>query len=209
MRESEGYVVSVSGDGRAQVMVEMDNSAKGCSSQTEHCHCAAKGGALPVKVENRAGATVGDYVSVVFKPGAVLKSVLILLGIPSLGILAGAITGTSLSDRSLVSPNQAFLVGTACFAFAVIAAVIIYRGVASELQPFVDRVITSGVGSKVFAAVDPVCGKAVDPLTAAVKVDYDGKTYHFCRPGCLDAFIKDPQRYVGSLGCAHCGEIAR
>jgi YHS domain-containing protein/positive regulator of sigma E activity len=204
MKESKGYVVSVSGDGRAQVMVEMDNSAKGCSSQSEHCHCAGKGGSLPVKVENRAGAKVGDYVSVLFKPGALLKSVLILLGIPSLGILAGAITGTALNERSLVSPNQAFLAGAACFAFAVIAAVLIYRGIASELQPFVDRIITSGAGAKVFAGVDPVCGRAVDPLNAAAKIDYDGRTYHFCQAGCLDAFIKDPQRYLGSLPCADC-----
>ena len=204
MKESKGYVVSVRDDGKAQVMVEMDNSAKGCSSQTEHCHCAEKGGALPVKVENRAGAKVGDYVSVLFKPGAVLKSVLVLLGIPSLGILVGAITGSVLNERSLAPPNQAFLAGAACFVFAVIVTILIYRGIASELQPFVDRIITSGAGAGFFAGVDPVCGKAVDPLNAPARIDYGGRTYHFCRAGCLDAFMKDPKRYVGSLGCAHC-----
>jgi YHS domain-containing protein/positive regulator of sigma E activity len=204
MKESKGYVVSVGADGKAQVMVEMDDSAKGCSSQSEHCHCAGKGGGLPVKVDNRAGAKVGDYVSVLFKPGAVLKSVLILVGIPSLGILAGAITGTALNERSLVSPNQAFLVGAACFALAVLGAALIYRGIASELQPFVDRIITSGAGARVFAGVDPVCGRAVDPLSAAAKIDYEGRTYHFCRAGCLDAFIKEPQRYLGASHCAQC-----
>ena len=204
MKESRGYVVSTDADGKAQVMVELDNSAKGCSSQTEHCHCAGRGGALPVKVENRAGAKVGDYVSILFRPGAVLKSVLILLGIPSLGITAGAITGTVLNERSLLSPNEAFLAGAAFFALAVIAAVFVYRGIASELQPFVDRILTSGAGAGFFVGVDPVCGRAVDPLNAAAKIDYGGRTYHFCRAGCLDAFMKDPQRYVASLGCAHC-----
>lgn len=204
MKASKGYVVSVSAEGKAQVMVETDDSAKGCSSRTEHCHCSGKGGGLVIKVENRAGAKVGDYVSVLFKPGAVLKSVLILLGVPSLGILAGAITATVLSGKSLVSSNQAAVVGAACFAVAVLAAVLIYRGVASELQPFVDRVVTSGAVAKPFAGVDPVCGKAVDPLSAGAKIEYEGTVYHFCHAGCLDAFVKEPQRYVGALRCAQC-----
>jgi YHS domain-containing protein/positive regulator of sigma E activity len=203
MKESRGYVISVNG-GKAQVMVEMDNSAKGCSSPREDCHCAGTGGALSVKVENRAGAKEGDYVSVLFKPGAVLKSVLVLLGIPSLGMIAGAILGTALNARSLVSPNQAFLAGTACFAFAVIAAVLIYKKIALELQPFVDRIVTSSPGARLFAGVDPVCGRAVDPLNAAAKIDYEGRTYHFCRAGCLDAFVKDPRRYLGAAHCAQC-----
>lgn len=180
-------------------MVETDASAKGCAK--EECHCAGKGGGLAVRVENRAGAKVGDTVSILFKPGAVFNSVLILLGIPFAGILAGVILGTALDDKA--SPTQAFLAGTACVALSITAAALVYRRVASRLQPYVDRVLTSGAGAGAF--VDPVCGKAIDPLSAAAKIDYEGRTYHFCRAGCLDAFIKDPRRYAGSLGCAQCG----
>jgi YHS domain-containing protein/positive regulator of sigma E activity len=204
MKESRGYVTSVSVEGKAQVMVEMDDSAKGCSSQVEHCHCAGKGRGLAVKVENRAGAKVGDYVSVLFKPGAILKSVFILIGIPSLGILSGTIAGTTLNESSMLSLNQAFTVGAACFAVALLGAVLIYREISPELQPFVDRIISSGDGARVFAAIDPVCGNAVDPLRAAGKIDYEGRTYHFCQAACLNAFIKEPHRYLGDSRCAQC-----
>jgi positive regulator of sigma E activity len=171
MKESKGYVMQVGADGKVRVMVETEDSAGGCASPKEDCHCSGRGGRLAIKVENRAGAREGDYVTVLFKPGAVLKSVLILLGIPLIGVLAGAITGTALNERSLVSPNQAFLAGVGCFAFAVFAAALIYRGVASELQPFVDRILSSGSGTRAFGGVDPVCGRPVDPLNAAAKID--------------------------------------
>jgi Cu+-exporting ATPase len=44
--------------------------------------------------------------------------------------------------------------------------------------------------------IDPVCGMAVDPATAAGKFDYEGKTYYFCNPNCLRKFKADPQGYL-------------
>ena len=46
-------------------------------------------------------------------------------------------------------------------------------------------------------ALDPVCGMSVDPLTAAARSEYDGKTYLFCSAGCKATFDKSPERYVG------------
>jgi YHS domain-containing protein/positive regulator of sigma E activity len=201
MKESQGYVTSMGPDGKAQVTITMD-SGKGCSAQTEHCHCPEASPKLNVKVLNNAGAAVGDYVSIVFKSGAILKSALILVGVPMLGIVMGAIVGTELGERSLVSSNQAFLAGAACFALALLVAIVVYRSVAQELQPFVDRIITSGPGLGAFSAVDPVCGMAVNPLTAAAKIDYGGTTYYFCNAGCLEAFVEEPQQYLGELRCA-------
>lgn len=43
---------------------------------------------------------------------------------------------------------------------------------------------------------DPVCGMDVDPKTAAVKSEYQGKTYYFCSLGCKKDFDKEPQKYV-------------
>src|SRR5437879_3116880 len=43
---------------------------------------------------------------------------------------------------------------------------------------------------------DPVCGMAVDPVTAAGHVDYQGQTYYFCNPGCLTEFQANPERYL-------------
>jgi Cu+-exporting ATPase len=44
--------------------------------------------------------------------------------------------------------------------------------------------------------IDPVCGMAVDPATAAGKFDYEGETYYFCHPNCLRKFKADPQGYL-------------
>src|SRR5262245_55158768 len=44
--------------------------------------------------------------------------------------------------------------------------------------------------------IDPVCGMAVDPATAAGKFDYEGETYYFCNPNCLRKFSAAPQIYL-------------
>jgi len=41
----------------------------------------------------------------------------------------------------------------------------------------------------------------VDPARAAVKIDYEGKTYFFCNAGCLEAFIREPSRYLVPADC--------
>ncbi len=43
---------------------------------------------------------------------------------------------------------------------------------------------------------DPVCGMDVDPKTATLKSEYQGKTYYFCAPGCKRDFDKNPGKYV-------------
>src|ERR1700686_1664130 len=42
---------------------------------------------------------------------------------------------------------------------------------------------------------DPVCGMAVTP-DAAKSLDHQGTRYYFCRPGCLEKFRADPDRYL-------------
>ncbi len=51
-------------------------------------------------------------------------------------------------------------------------------------------------------AIDPVCGMEVDEKSAAGTVEYQGKTYYFCSPGCKAAFSKDPEKYLKS-GSSH------
>ncbi len=46
------------------------------------------------------------------------------------------------------------------------------------------------------AHIDPVCGMTVDPATAAGKFDYEGQTYYFCSPRCLDRFSADPHAFL-------------
>ena len=42
---------------------------------------------------------------------------------------------------------------------------------------------------------DPVCGMSVDTSTD-LKTQYQGKTYYFCNPSCLDKFKADPEFYL-------------
>ena len=46
---------------------------------------------------------------------------------------------------------------------------------------------------------DPVCGMNVDAGKAAAKVEYAGKTYYFCAPGCAKRFQQAPEKYVGNM----------
>ncbi|MCH7311111.1 heavy metal translocating P-type ATPase [Acinetobacter sp. ANC 4805] len=43
--------------------------------------------------------------------------------------------------------------------------------------------------------IDPVCGMSVK-TTTDLKTDYEGKTYYFCNPSCLDKFSNDPEFYL-------------
>jgi P-type Cu+ transporter len=43
---------------------------------------------------------------------------------------------------------------------------------------------------------DPVCGMDVDPATAAGKFEYDGTTYYFCNPRCLERFRAEPRKFL-------------
>jgi P-type Cu+ transporter len=41
--------------------------------------------------------------------------------------------------------------------------------------------------------IDPVCGMAVEPSTAAAAWPYRGVTYLFCSLGCLERFKANPE----------------
>ncbi|MFD1437658.1 heavy metal translocating P-type ATPase [Acinetobacter terrae] len=43
--------------------------------------------------------------------------------------------------------------------------------------------------------IDPVCGMSVDTSTD-LKTDYQGETYYFCNPSCLEKFKADPEFYL-------------
>lgn len=45
-------------------------------------------------------------------------------------------------------------------------------------------------------AIDPVCGMTVDVGPDSHPFDHDGRTYHFCCPGCRHAFSKDPASFL-------------
>lgn len=50
--------------------------------------------------------------------------------------------------------------------------------------------------------IDPICGMAVEPETAAAKREHAGKTYYFCGAGCARAFDRDPEAAIESTRSA-------
>jgi Cu+-exporting ATPase len=55
-----------------------------------------------------------------------------------------------------------------------------------------------GENSKPAEEIDPVCGMRVNPLRAAGKVEYSGRTYYFCNPSCERRFRANPGQYLAS-----------
>jgi YHS domain-containing protein len=56
--------------------------------------------------------------------------------------------------------------------------------------------------------IDPVCGMTVDVAAAeaaGLLLEYDGRTWAFCRAGCMRAFVADPQEYVVAAEAADSG----
>jgi Cu+-exporting ATPase len=54
-------------------------------------------------------------------------------------------------------------------------------------------------------AIDPICQMTVDEETG-LPAQYEGQTYYFCSPYCVEAFKKDPARFVKSATPAHVQE---
>jgi xanthine dehydrogenase accessory factor len=49
---------------------------------------------------------------------------------------------------------------------------------------------------RVDTTVDPVCGMTVDVDPSNHPFEHEGRTYHFCCPGCRYAFAKDPAAFL-------------
>ena len=48
----------------------------------------------------------------------------------------------------------------------------------------------------VLGVKDPVCGMVLSKRAAVVRLDHNGKTYHFCASACRDKFAADPGKYL-------------
>ena len=46
---------------------------------------------------------------------------------------------------------------------------------------------------------DPVCGMTVDPAAGKPSTSHDGRTIHFCNPGCRDKFAAAPGDYLTAI----------
>ena len=61
-------------------------------------------------------------------------------------------------------------------------------------------------GTRPERVLDPVCGMTVDVAKAeeaGLTTEHNGRTYAFCRSGCLRAFAEEPATYAAKADQAH------
>ncbi len=61
-------------------------------------------------------------------------------------------------------------------------------------------------GTRPERVLDPVCGMTVgvaEAEEAGLTIEHEGRTYAFCRRGCLRAFQEEPQTYAAKAEEAH------
>ncbi|HXH17464.1 MAG TPA: YHS domain-containing protein [Chitinophagales bacterium] len=52
---------------------------------------------------------------------------------------------------------------------------------------------------KLSVKLDPVCQMSMDQHPIADTMTYQGKLYGFCSPGCKEAFIAEPEKFLPEL----------
>jgi sigma-E factor negative regulatory protein RseC len=103
---------------------------------------------MTIKAINRAGAGVGDLVSIHLSSGTIMKSAAILYLIPVAGLILGAFLGEGLSTRLAMSETSAIaLLSLAGFILGYIITVLISRWMSArrKLSPIITRIIRRGL----------------------------------------------------------------
>jgi YHS domain-containing protein/positive regulator of sigma E activity len=201
MPQAQGIVESIAANGQAKILVEPDDACGPCEAKGGGCGCSGARSKIAIKAHNDVGATIGDRVMVDYKPGALMKSLLVFLGLPAVGLISGIVFGVGLEGRLVLGVNGTLLVAIAGLAGGIAASILSYRRIVSDIQPFVSRILRKAFEVPEFLknTVDPVCKMEVNPAMAAGRIAYQGKNFYFCHSNCMERFMKDPARYVKSL----------
>jgi voltage-gated potassium channel len=85
----------------------------------------------------------------------------------------------------------------------VVSEVEDYRNAAKLKKAGADEVVhCHEMGARVMVCkarrivLDPVCGLEIDPAKSVLSYEHEGETYRFCSEECLEAFKKNPARFV-------------
>jgi positive regulator of sigma E activity/YHS domain-containing protein len=199
MAEEEGLVSSVSENGWAQVVANKRDACGDCGASG--C-CASLGGSskMVIKAMNSAGAGIGDLVSITLKSGTVVQSAAIFYLIPLIGLIFGAVLGSTSNLGLPLSETAAgilFSFAGLALGFLITAVITRWLSAKQDFTPVITRVIKSGFRAPdSLIAIDPVCKMAVDPQEAPASFVYQNKTYYFCHPGCKASFEQKPDKYL-------------
>jgi len=199
MPKEEGFVQSTTEDGWPRVATERKDARAGCGA-SHSCASFVSSSEMVIKGLNRAGAKVGDLVSISFSSGTVVRGAAVLYLIPLVGLMSGALIGAGLDQRLPISETGA--VAALGFAglflgFLITALISRWMSAHNRLTPAISRIVRPGVEHpESSAAIDPVCKMMVSPAEAPASFMYRDENYYFCHPNCRDAFIKGPEKYL-------------
>ena len=199
MAKELGTVASITDDGWAQVVTDRKDACAGCGAS----HCCTSFGSnseMVVKALNRAGARVGDLVSITLSSGAVVKGAAILYLIPVLGLMIGVLLAKQAAAGLPFGETATVMVlGLAGLVLGFVLTATLSRWMAARntFTPVIMRIVKPGPWDAESAlAVDPVCKMQVNPAEAPARSTYRGKMYYFCDPACRESFMKDPEKYL-------------
>lgn len=110
MAQTIGYVTAIEKDGSATVTAEKGQGCSSCGAASQ-CHGGRTAGKLETKALNRAGARVGDRVSLTVASGTILSRMAVLYLLPVFGMLSGAFVGEFTTGNSVMFALAGFALG--------------------------------------------------------------------------------------------------
>jgi hypothetical protein len=143
MPQHAGFIASLKGNDRADVIIRpgIPGIPNAPEVSERVCHAPTDGSTVIVEAWNRAGAEVGDWVSVSQSPATLRRNAVTLLGIPGIGLLFGIIAGSTVYQSFGLSPIVSVVVGAAVLLLANIIAAVSYKRKSADNPPVITRII--------------------------------------------------------------------
>ncbi len=141
--EETGLVIKVEGN-RAFVAVERKSACEGCPASSIICKPGDEGSII--EAINEAGAKIGDRVNVSLKAFSYLKGSIIVYGIPTICLIAGAVIGKEiLKDFISLDPELlSAIFGLGAFGISFLIVKLLFKRMEKkkEYTPVVERVLS-------------------------------------------------------------------
>ncbi len=144
MPKYEGLIASVKGNGKAEVVIEpVSSGIPGASPRVNRhvCHCATDGSTLMIEALNRAGAAVGDRVTVSRDTSGILKNAAALLGIPLTGLTAGIALAAVLTHGFAIHMIGGIIAVAVSFLLGIGIGVSVFKRVSAGGLPVIEQIV--------------------------------------------------------------------
>ena len=143
MAQEMGRVTHTSEDGWATVVTQRKDACHSCEA-SQFCHALTNCAKLETRALNKASADVGDLVMLHLSSHTLLKGAFVLYLIPALGLLTGAVAGSSFSKQlALGQTGAAIFFGLAGLILGFIITAMISRRMSADnrLTPEITKIV--------------------------------------------------------------------